>query len=206
MTNESRIGIMGGTFDPLHIAHLIAAEEARTAFNLDRVIFIPAGQPPHKAGNPVSGAEHRYAMALLGTGENPYFEVSRMEIERQGPSYSVDTIRALRSALGPGVEIYFIAGADEILDIEAWHEAQALPSLARFIALPRPGFDLSWLEQRLPAHFLASIDVLRMREIDVSATEIRRRCSAGESMRYLVPESVEAYILKNNLYDVEVGT
>lgn len=206
MTNERRIGIMGGTFDPLHVAHLIAAEEARVGFALDRVIFIPAGRPPHKAGDPTTDPEHRYAMTLLATVENPYFEVSRMEIERQGPSYSVDTIRALRSALGPGVEIHFIAGADEILEIESWHEAEALPSLARFIALPRPGFDLLQLEQRLPDRFLASIDVLPMREIDVSATEIRRRAAAGQSIRYLVPDSVEAYVRKNKLYDMEVGT
>jgi nicotinate-nucleotide adenylyltransferase len=200
MTNKRRVGIFGGTFDPLHTAHLIAAEEARTAFGLERVVFIPAGDPPHKTEQPASDPEHRYAMTLLGTADNPHFEVSRIEIERPGPSYSVDTIRALRGILGPEVEIYFIAGADEVLDIESWHEADALPELARFIAVPRPGFDLLELERRLPARFLSSIDVLRMPEIDISATEIRQRVAAGKSIRYLVPASVEAYIRRNGLY------
>ncbi len=200
MTNKTRIGIMGGTFDPLHMAHLIAAEEARTAFDLERVVFVPAGEPPHKAQYRISDAEHRYAMTLLGTDDNPHFEVSRIEIERPGPSYSVDTIRALQGVTGAEVELYFIAGADEILEIESWRESDALPELARFIAVPRPGFDLLELERRLPPKFLSSIDVLRMPEIDISATEIRRRVAAGKSIRYLVPSSVEAYIRKNGLY------
>lgn len=200
MTNDSRIGIMGGTFDPPHIAHLVAAEEARAAFGLDRVIFMPAGQPPHKPDHPVSQTEHRYAMTLLATAENPRFEVSRLEIERPGPSYSVDTIRALRGKLGTQVEIYFIAGADEILDIESWHEADSLPGLARFIAVPRPDFDLSRMKKHLRPVFLSSIDVLSTREMAVSATEIRRRAADGESIRYLVPASVEAYIRKYGLY------
>lgn len=199
MAKESRIGIMGGTFDPLHMAHLIAAEEAMNAFDLERVIFMPAGDPPHRAEDPVSDAEHRYAMALIGTAVNARFEVSRLEIERPGPSYSVDTIRALRGILGPEVEVYFIAGADEILEIESWHESEALPELARFIAVPRPGFDLRELEH-LPPKFRASIDMLRMREVNISATDIRQRVAAGKSIRYLVPEGVEACIRKNGLY------
>lgn len=199
MAKTSRIGIMGGTFDPLHMAHLIAAEEAMNAFDLDRVIFMPAGDPPHKSEDPVSDAEHRYAMTLIGTAENAAFEVSRLEIERPGPSYSVDTIRALRGILGPEVEMYFIAGADEILEIESWHESEALPEMARFIAVPRPGFDLAELE-RLPPKFRASIEVLRMREVSISATNIRQRVAACKSIRYLVPEGVEAYIRKNGLY------
>jgi nicotinate-nucleotide adenylyltransferase len=205
MTNERRFGIMGGTFDPPHIAHLVAAEEARVAFSLDRVIFIPAGQPPHKEDCPTSDVEHRYAMVLLATAENPHFDVSRLEIERGGPSYSVDTIRELRDRLGPRAVIYFIAGADEILSIESWHEADALPELARFIAVPRPGFDLSLLENALPPRFIASIDVLSMREINISATEIRRRVSNSESIIDLVPRSVEAYIRENGLYILEEG-
>jgi len=199
MAKESRIGIMGGTFDPLHMAHLIAAEEAMNAFDLDRVIFMPAGDPPHKSEGPVSAAEHRYAMTLIGTAENPHFEVSRLEIERPGPSYSVDTIRALRGILGPNVEVYFVAGGDEMLEIESWHESGALPELAKFIAVPRPGFDLADLEH-LPPKFRASIEVLRMLEVSISATDIRQRVAAGESIRYLVPEGVEAYIRKNGLY------
>lgn len=200
MTDGARIGIIGGTFDPPHIAHLVAAEEARSAFGLERVIFMPAGQPPHKPDHPVTAPEHRYAMTLLATAENPFFEVSRMEIERPGSSYTVDTLRALRGKLGAQVEIYFITGADEILDIETWHDAGSLPGLARFIALPRPGFDLASLERRLRPEFLPSIEVHLMREIDVSATEIRRRAASGESIRYLVPPGVDAYIRKHRLY------
>lgn len=200
---KPRLGIMGGTFDPLHLAHLLVAEEARSAFSLERVLFIPAGDPPHKPETPISAAEHRYAMALLGTADHPHFEVSRIEIERPGPSYSVETIRALRGILGAGAEMYFIAGADEILEIESWHESDALPDLVRFIAVPRPGFDLLVLGRRLPARFLSCIDELRMSEIDISATDIRRRVASGEPIRYLVPASVEAYIRKNGLYAAE---
>lgn len=196
----SRIGIMGGTFDPLHWAHLIIAEESREKFNLGKVIFIPAGQPPHKLTYPVSDAEHRYAMTLLGTASNPYFEVSRLEIERSGPSYSVDTIREIKGIYGRKTEIYFIVGADEILEIESWHEADQLPKLTRFIVAPRPGFDLTALEQHLPLKFLKSIEILPIAPVDISATNLRTRIATGKTIRYLVPEEVEQYIRKHGLY------
>ncbi|HUV05575.1 MAG TPA: nicotinate-nucleotide adenylyltransferase [Armatimonadota bacterium] len=195
-----RLGLMGGTFDPLHWAHLVMAEEARIRFELEKVLFVPASQPPHKAGRQVSDAEHRYAMALLGTAANPAFEVSRMEIERPGPSYSVDTVRRLREAYAPDVEIRFILGADEALDIPNWHEAESLPGLVRFIAAPRPGFDLAELKARLPARFYSAIEFLPMTPMDISGTEIRARVASGRSIRYLVPDSVEAYIRKHRLY------
>ncbi len=196
----SRIGIMGGTFDPLHWAHLIIAEESRERFSLCKVIFIPAGQPPHKLDYPVSDAEHRYAMTLLGTASNPYFEVSRLEIERPGPSYSVDTIRKLKGIYGQKTEIYFIVGADEILEIESWHESDQLPDLARFIVAPRPGFDLTSLERHLPVKFLRSIEVLPITPVDISATNLRARIASGKTIKYLVPEEVEWYIHKHSLY------
>jgi len=199
----TRIGIIGGTFDPIHWAHLVVAEESRVRLGLSKVIFVPAGRPAHKKDHPTSDAEHRYAMVLLGTYSNPDFQISRLEIERAGPSYSVDTIREFKRMYGSNTEIYFIAGADEILDIQSWHEAEALPELARFAAVPRPGFDLAELERRLPGRFLASIELLPIREIDISATEVRGRVAAGKSIKYLVPESVESYIYKHGLYSPE---
>ncbi len=195
-----RIGIMGGTFDPIHSAHLMTAEAARTRFELDQVLFIPAGQPPHKFDYRVTEAEHRYAMVILGTAANPAFEVSRMEIERVGPSYSVDTLCELKELYGRGTEIYFIIGADEALDLLKWHESERLPELARFVAAPRPGFDLPELENLLPRNFLDAIDMLPMMPIDISATEIRERVASEKSIRYLVPDNVEAYIHKHGLY------
>jgi len=195
-----RLGVMGGTFDPLHWAHLVVAEEARIRFELEKVLFIPAGQPSHKTNYRVSDPEHRYAMVLLGTAANPAFEVSRIEIERPGPSYSVDTIRRLKELYGPDAEIRFILGADEALDIPNWHEAESLPGLVRFIAAPRPGFDLAELKTRLPARFYSAIEFLPMAPMGISGTEIRARVASGRSIRYLVPASVEAYIRKHGLY------
>jgi len=195
-----RLGVMGGTFDPLHWAHLVMAEEAKNAFGLQKVLFIPTGQPPHKSDLSVSDAEHRYAMALLGTAQNPAFEVSRIEIERQGPSYTVDTIKTLKHFYGESTDIFFLVGADEALDIVNWHEADQLPNLATFLVAPRPGFGLAELESRLPAHFTASMKLLSMPPVDISSIDLRARMAEGKSIKYLVPESVEAYILKHRLY------
>jgi len=193
---------MGGTFDPIHWAHLIMAEEARKAFKLDKVLFIPSGQPPHKATYAVSNPEHRYAMTLLSTADNPNFEVSRIEIDRAGLSYSVDTIRELLAIYGPDTSVHFIIGADEALDIVNWHEAQSLPDLARFLVAPREGFSVSDLEQKLPARFAAVMDMLPTNTIEISSTAIRQRVASGESIRYLVTDSVETYIRKNRLYEL----
>jgi nicotinate-nucleotide adenylyltransferase len=200
-----RLGIMGGTFDPLHWVHLIMAEEARTRFDLDRVLFIPAGQPPHKADYRVSSVEDRYAMVLLGIASNPAFEGSRMEIERKGPSYSVDTLSRLRDECGPDAGIYFIVGADEALYLPQWHEADRLPDLTRFLVAPRPGFDLGELKAGLPARLYDAIDFLPMTPVDISATDIRARVADGRTIKYLVPDAVEAYIRKHKLYVEEVA-
>lgn len=194
------LGIMGGTFDPLHWAHLVMAEEAKTRFSLDKVLFIPSGQPPHKIDYDISDSEHRYAMTLLGTADNPAFEVSRIEIEREGPSYSVDTIRRLKEIYGADAKMYFILGADEALDILNWHEAANLPDLTRFLVAPRPGFDVAELKTRLPDRFYAVMDTLPIMPMDVSATDLRARVASGKSIRYLVPDLVEAYIRKHGLY------
>ncbi|HET6454555.1 MAG TPA: nicotinate-nucleotide adenylyltransferase [Armatimonadota bacterium] len=194
-----RLGVLGGTFDPLHWAHLLMAEEARTRFDLEKVVFIPAGDPPHKDYE-VSGAEDRYAMALLGTASNPAFEVSRMELDREGPSYSADTLRELRDICGLDAGIHFMIGADEALDLPNWHDAENLPDLARFLVVPRPGFDLAELKSRLPSRFYEALDFLPMAPIDISATDIRARMASGRSISYLVPKDVEAYIRKRGLY------
>lgn len=195
-----RLGVLGGTFDPLHWAHLTMAEEAAARFELGKVLFVPAGQPPHKADYNASAPEDRYAMALLGTASNPAFDVSRVELEREGPSYSVDTIRQLKEMHGPEAELYFILGADEALDILSWHEADSLPDLARFLVAPRPGFDLAELKTRLPARFYEAMAPLPMTPVDISATDIRARIASRKSIRYLVPDNVEAYIRKHGLY------
>lgn len=194
------LGVLGGTFDPLHWAHLVIAEEARARFGLDKVLFVPAGQPPHKADYTVSDPEHRYAMALLGTSTNPAFQVSRIEIERAGPSYSVDTVRQLREMHAPDVEIHLIIGADEALDIPNWHEAESLLNMVRLIVAPRPGSDLAELKSRLPSRFYTAMQFLPMLPIDISGTELRARIASGKSVRYLVPDSVEVYIRKHGLY------
>jgi len=201
----ARIGILGGTFDPPHWAHLLIGEKSYEQFGLEKVVFVPAARPPHKGAENITDAEHRYAMTLLATASNKHFEVSRLELERPGPSFSADTIRAFKRIYGPETEIYFIAGADEIVSIKSWHDADSLPLLARFVAAPRVGFDLSSLEQQLDEKFLSAIVVLDMLLVDISASNLRARVSEGKSIKYLVPESVEDYIYKHKLYGAGGG-
>ncbi|MCS7253334.1 MAG: nicotinate-nucleotide adenylyltransferase [Armatimonadota bacterium] len=195
-----RVGIMGGTFDPIHLAHLLAAEEARFRFNLDKVIFVPCGVPVHKKPYEVTHAEHRYVMVLLAIAGNPYFEVSRIEIERQGPSYAIDTVRAFKQLYGDGVTLYFITGADAVLEILTWKDADKLVELCRFIAVTRPGYDLSRLREKLGERYANAIDVLPIPGMDISSTGIRQRARNGEPIRYMVPEAVYDYIMRHRLY------
>jgi nicotinate-nucleotide adenylyltransferase len=194
-----RIGLMGGTFDPVHYGHLVIAEVAREEFALDRVLWLPAGDPPHKKNYRISGQEHRYAMALLATGGHERFEVSRWELERPGPSYSIDTISHFRS-VWPEAELFFITGADAILEILTWHRHQEVIRACQFIAVTRPGYDLAQLHKRLPPEYTRRIAPLTAPGMDTSSTEVRRRVAAGKTIRYLVPEAVEAYIRKHRLY------
>ncbi len=195
-----RIGIMGGTFDPIHYGHLIGAEEARFRFGLEKVIFMPCGQPPHKKDYPVTPARHRLAMVLLATASNPYFQVSTEEIERPGPSYTIDTIRSYRERFGEALDLYFITGADAILEILTWKENTELIRLTRFIGITRPGYDLTALNQRLPPSYLERIDILEIPTIDISSTQLRQRVCTGEPIRYLTPDPVRDYIAKEGLY------
>jgi nicotinate-nucleotide adenylyltransferase len=191
---------MGGTFDPIHFGHLAAAEEARIRFDLARVIFIPNGQPPHKKDYPVTEAERRYEMVVLATASNPAFEASRIEIDRAGPSYAVDTLRALRAELDNAATLYFITGADAILEILTWRHPEKLAQECEFIAVTRPGYDIRRLEHALSSELLARTHVLRVPGVDISSTELRARAGTGGSLRYLTQESVVRYIAGHRLY------
>jgi nicotinate-nucleotide adenylyltransferase len=194
------VGIMGGTFDPVHLGHLVAAEEARLRFELDRVIFVPNGNPPHKPEYVVSPAEHRYAMVVLATASNPHFEASRLEIDRDGPSYTVDTMRFFRAELGEAARLYFITGADAMLEALTWRQPEEIARLCEFIAVARPGYDLDRLAGALGPALYARVRVLGIPAVEVSSTDLRRRAAEGEALRYLVPPPVAEYIRANRLY------
>jgi nicotinate-nucleotide adenylyltransferase len=196
---------MGGTFDPIHFGHLVTAEEALVQFNLDRVVFMPTGAPAAKALTTVTSAEHRYLMTVLATAANPDFEVSRMEIERAGLTYTVDTLSALRELYGGSAELFFITGADAVWEIVGWKDAEKVADLATFIAATRPGYDL---EQARASHVEASsgfrIEYIEVPALAISSTDLRCRVAERRPIRYLTPEPVVAYIEKHGLYR-EVG-
>ncbi len=192
-----RTGILGGTFDPIHYAHLFVAEEARQRFELEQVVFIPCGIPPHKKSYAVSPAEHRFAMTLLATASNPYFRASRIEIERGGVSYTVDTLEQWLS-LYPHHELFLIMGADSLAYMTSWKQPERICQMAHIIAASRPGFDLASLH--LPDTLCRRVYVMEMPLLDISATDIRNRVRRGASIRYLTPDSVVQYILKHQLY------
>ncbi len=205
MTNDEvvrsrRLAVMGGTFDPIHYAHLLIAEDVRRRFQLPQVLFMPSGSPPHKKDYEVSSAEDRYIMALLATCGNPHFSVSRLEIDRPGPSYTIDTLRRLKDELGEGAQLHFVTGADAILEILTWHEPDAILDEARLIAVPRPGFDLGTLDETLGARRASKVTVIDAPLAEISSTMIRRRVEEGASIRYLTPRPVIEYINKRGLY------
>lgn len=189
-----RVGVMGGTFDPIHHGHLVAASEVMASFSLDEVIFVPTGQQPFKAGRDVAPAEHRYLMAVVATASNPRFTVSRLEIERPGMSYTIDSLRALRESLGD-VELFFITGADVLPQILNWKNAAELWSLAHFIGVTRPGHALQPVG--LPEDGVSMLEVPAMA---ISSTDCRLRVAAGRPIWYLVPDGVVQYIGKHDLY------
>lgn len=193
-----RLGVMGGTFDPIHHGHLLTAEEAAVQFGLEQVIFVPTGQPWMKADREVSPAEDRYLMTVIATASNPRFTVSRIEIDGAGPTYTVDTLRALRE-LHPAAELFFVTGADAMLEIFSWKDPSELLSLAHFIAATRPGYDLAHFEAEAPtAH--PNVTVMNIPALAISSTDIRQRVREGRPIRYLVPEGVKSYIEKAGLY------
>lgn len=196
---------MGGTFDPVHHGHLVAAEAVRHRLGLERVVFVPAGRPPHKAGSDVSEERHRYLMTVMATVTNPLFTVSRIEIDRPGPSYTVDTVRAFRDALGPLSSLYFITGFDAVREILTWREPRVFLQICRLVAVTRPGYPVTEVEAlrlrlRSEGGLTEPIEILEVPALAISSSDIRRRVAAGEPIKYLVPESVETYIQKTGLY------
>lgn len=192
---------MGGTFDPVHLGHLVAAEEALVQFNLDRVVFMPTGNPARKTDRIVTSAEHRYLMTVIATSSNPDFDVSRMEIDREGLTYTVDTMLALREQYGPQAELYFITGADAVWDIATWKDAHRFKGLCTFIAATRPGYDIGAARAE-HAEELAAMDIefIEVPALAISSTDIRVRVAERRPIRYLTPEPVAAYIHKYGLY------
>jgi nicotinate-nucleotide adenylyltransferase len=194
-----RLGLLGGTFDPVHAGHLMIAEAARHKLSLDQVVFIPAGDPPHK-GDVMAEAEHRYAMVLLATAGNEAFAVSRRELERPGPSYSLTTIREYRSEVGTQGELFFVAGADTVMEIQTWHRWRDVLGECRFAGVSRPGFDTAAMLASLPPELRRRVEFVSAPAFDLSSTEIRERIQRGEPVRYMVPEAVDIYIRKHHLY------
>ena len=196
-----RIGVFGGTFDPIHIGHLVSAEEVRVKLSLEHVVFVPAGLPPHKLDHVMSPVEQRLAMVELAIASNPHFAVSRVDIDRFGPCYTVDTIELLRDEWGADVEIYFIMGSDSLLDILTWHNPRRLIRLCRLAVVSRPGYqvDLDELDGLLPG-VASRVQTLNAPELAISSTDIQRRVREGLSIKYQVPEAVEAYIYQHKLY------
>jgi nicotinate-nucleotide adenylyltransferase len=189
---------MGGTFDPIHYGHLVAAEEALVQFNLDRVIFMPTGEPARKTHLQVTPAEHRYLMAVIATASNPDFAVSRLEVDRPGVTYTVDTMTELRTIYGAETELFFITGADAVLDILTWKDSDRLADVCTLIAATRPGYDLSRFEQQ-PGSRLR-VEMMEVPALAISSTDVRARVADRRPVRYLLPEAVAMYIRKNRLY------
>jgi len=190
---------MGGTFDPVHHGHLLTAEEALWQFGLDEVLFVPTGRPWMKEHVEVSPAEHRYLMTVIATASNPRFSVSRLEVDRAGPTYTVDTLRRLKEETPDDVELFFITGADAILEIFHWKDPEEILSLAHFIAATRPGYDIAAFEKEEPTHH-PNVSVMNIPALAISSTDIRVRVKQGRPIRYLVPEGVKNYIEKAGLY------
>jgi nicotinate-nucleotide adenylyltransferase len=200
-TTRRALGIMGGTFDPIHVGHLAVAEEARETLALDRVLFVPAGQPPHKPADSVSRVGDRIAMVQLAIADNPAFELSMVEVEREGPSFTVDTVEALAAA-NPGVRLHLILSAETFAELPSWHEPERLFEAARMAVVPREGYpapDPAWLGRAFPGRE-DRVDYLGGPRLGLSSTALRARVVAGRSIRYLVPPAVEAYIAEHQLY------
>ena len=198
----ARIGLLGGTFDPIHFGHLILAETARDTLRLDKVYFVPAADPPHKLGGVVARAEDRITMLQMAIEDNDAFTISLIDVERKGPDYTADMLEIARERLlEPGDDLWFLMGLDSMIDFPNWHEPERIRQLARLAAATRPGFDIDWtpLEKALPG-ISHEVTLLPMPGVDISSNNIRRRILHGSSIRYLVPECVRQFILETGLY------
>ncbi len=199
---ENAIGIMGGTFDPIHYGHLAAAEAARFSFSLNKVIFVPTAYPPHKKKQGVTDPQIRYTMTEMAISTNPKFEISSVELRRKGPSYTVDTLREFRE-LYKGVQMYFITGADAILEIFTWKDVDALLKISQFIAVTRPGYKQKELDEIIKAiksRYNKIVHVLSVPAVAISSSEIRKLCKRQRPIKYLLPESVEEFIYEHGVY------
>jgi nicotinate-nucleotide adenylyltransferase len=202
-SGKRRLGVMGGTFDPVHNGHLVAASEVAARFHLDEVVFVPTGQPWQKSHQRVSPAEDRYLMTVIATASNPQFSVSRIDIDRGGRTYTIDTLRDLHAEHGDAADLFFITGADALAQILTWRDAEELFSLAHFIGVTRPGHALA--DPGLPS---GGVSLVEVPALAISSTDCRARVERGDPVWYLVPDGVVRYISKRQLYrhgDAEVG-
>ena len=198
---RTRIGIFGGTFDPIHIGHLILAEEAWHQLGLRQVYLTPAGDPPHKQSKPLTSVEHRVAMAKLATMDNDHIRVSRIDADRPGPHYTVDMVRLLNANIDGNTDIFFLMGMDSLRDLPSWHRAEWLVANCRLVALSRHDVDLDWerLEAALPG-IKQQVVILDMPELEIASHKLQERVRTGRPIRYQVPRAVEQYIQQNQLY------
>jgi nicotinate-nucleotide adenylyltransferase len=195
MGDAQRIGVMGGTFDPIHHGHLVAASEVAQVFTLDEVVFVPTGQPWQKGDRRVSPSEDRYLMTVIATASNPRFSVSRIDIDRGGPTYTIDTLRDLRAERGDEAELFFITGADALAQIMSWQDVNELFALSHFVGVTRPGHRLTG--DGLPKDKVSLVEVPALA---ISSTDCRERVGRGEPIWYLVPDGIVQYIAKRRLY------
>jgi len=201
-----RVGVMGGTFDPIHNGHLVTAQEALTQFGLDEIVFLPAGIPPHKEGGSVLPAEERFLMTVIATASNSAFTVSRLEIERPGPTYTIDSLIALRAILGDETSVHFITGADAVWEILTWKNYERLGEYCEFIAATRPGYSLErfmrshMLNAEGKQHSYPAVHIMEVPALSISSSDIRQRIRESRAVRYLMPEGVVNYINKCEFY------
>ncbi|HOC09662.1 MAG TPA: nicotinate-nucleotide adenylyltransferase [Bacillota bacterium] len=198
-----KIGIMGGTFDPIHYGHLVTAEAAREKFCLDKVIFVPSGNPQHKKNKEISPGIDRVNMTVLATANNPFFEVSDIELKRDGYTYTVDTLKEFIKIYGENTRFYFITGADAVMEILTWKDVSTILKLCRIVSAYRPGSDInkfrSMVDELERVH-RSNIHLIEVPALAISSTEIRERVKSGITIKYLLPEKVERYILEKGLY------
>lgn len=205
IASPRRVGLLGGTFDPIHYGHLVIAEEVRTVLHLAEMVFVPAGQPPHKPGRIVTESQHRLAMLKLAIASNPHFTISLVDLERPGPSYTVETLQLLHQQWGTQIDIYFVIGGDSLEDFLAWYDpAGILQQLSALVAVQRPGYEEAagyrdTLEGRLPG-IKRRLIMVQAPQLDISATDLRQRVAEGRPIKYQTPEAVERYIIEYGLY------
>ncbi len=198
---SQRLGVLGGTFDPIHYGHLVAAQEAHYQLALERVLFAPVGDPPHKLEEPLTAVDHRVRMVELAIEGQAHFALSRVDIDRPGPHYSTDMLALLHQAWGPGTDIFFVAGSDSLADILAWYRPERIIQQARLAVVTRPGVevDVGALERELPG-LRERLCWVEMPLLAISSTDLRARVRQGRPISFLLPPAVEAYILEQELY------